>query len=102
MLIEESKFVAKFQILLYNIRSEPMDGNRLCRKLPREVPIKIAVGVANPSAQGQETTCRVYVHKISPKNTSNVVLRKEVRNSFPMRLKVLLVQHIKGTRKLVS
>jgi len=59
LLIEESKFVAKFQILLYNIRSEPMDGNRLCRKLPREVPIKIAVGVANPSAQGQETTCRV-------------------------------------------
>jgi hypothetical protein len=33
--------------------------NMWTKKLPREVPIKIAVGVANPSAHGQETTCRV-------------------------------------------
>jgi hypothetical protein len=51
-----------------------MDGNRWHRKLPREVPIKIAVGVANPSAQGQETTCRCKFAKLAKTNTSRVVL----------------------------
>lgn len=51
----------KIQLIppLYYKKSEWMDGIGCYRKLPREVPIKIAVGVANPSAQGQETTCRV-------------------------------------------
>jgi hypothetical protein len=34
-----------------------MDTNMWAKDLPREVPIKMAVGVANPSAHGQETTC---------------------------------------------
>jgi hypothetical protein len=34
--------------------------NKLERKeLPREVPMRMAVGVASPRAQGQETTCKI-------------------------------------------
>lgn len=59
-----------------------MDGNRWYKKLPREVPIKIAVGVANPSAQGQETTCSSKVHRISQNKRFKRGFAKELLNEI--------------------